>query len=132
MIALDTNVLLRDLVRDDPAQAAAAAKLLDSLSSESPGFVSLIVICELVWALDYTYRQSRDTIAATLKLLVDVPQLVVEQQMLVERAIGGVGDIADMLIHAVGAAHGTIRTVTFDRKFAKLDGVDLIATENAP
>lgn len=127
MITLDTNILLRDLVRDDPEQAATAARFMDSLSPQSPGFISLIVICELVWALHYTYRQSRDTVAAALKLLIDAPQLIVEHQALVENAIGGTADIADALLHSIGVSYGATKTVTFDRKFARLDGVELLA-----
>ncbi len=49
MIAVDTNVLVRYLVEDDPEQAQAARTLLYSLSSELPGFVCREVIVELVW-----------------------------------------------------------------------------------
>jgi len=49
MIGLDTNVVVRYLTHDDPAQTTAAVRVMDALSSDSPGFLSLIVIVELVW-----------------------------------------------------------------------------------
>ena len=53
MIALDTNVLVRFLVEDDPAQTSRARRALASLDSEeAQGFVSSIVLCELVGSCD--------------------------------------------------------------------------------
>ena len=53
MIGLDTNVVVRYLTHDDPAQTTAAVRVMDALSSDSPGFLSLIVIVELVWVLKF-------------------------------------------------------------------------------
>ncbi|MGB7583868.1 MAG: PIN domain-containing protein, partial [Terriglobales bacterium] len=55
MIGLDTNVLVRYLTHDDPAQTAAAEKVMDSLTADSPGFLSLIVMAEVVWVLEVSY-----------------------------------------------------------------------------
>ena len=52
MIGLDTNIVVRYLTHDDAAQTAAAVRVMDSLSQDSPGFLSLIVIAELVWVLE--------------------------------------------------------------------------------
>lgn len=52
MIGLDTNVVVRYLTHDDPAQTAAAVRMMDSLCSDPPGYLSLIVIAELVWGLE--------------------------------------------------------------------------------
>jgi predicted nucleic-acid-binding protein len=51
MIGLDTNIIVRYLTHDDPAQTTAAVRVTDSRSSDSPGFLSVIVIAELVWVL---------------------------------------------------------------------------------
>ena len=52
MIGLDTNVLVRYLIQDDPAQALLATKLIEeNCSKHSPGRLSLVVLCELVWVL---------------------------------------------------------------------------------
>jgi predicted nucleic-acid-binding protein len=52
MIGLDTNVLLRYLVQDDPVQSPRATEIITRrLSEEEPGFVSLVTILEVVWVL---------------------------------------------------------------------------------
>jgi predicted nucleic-acid-binding protein len=52
VIALDTNVLVRFLVQDDPSQAHLAGEIIDQLTEEAPGFVSREVLIELVWVLE--------------------------------------------------------------------------------
>ena len=66
MIALDTNVLVRYLVRDDQHQAEAARALLESLTIERPGYVCREVAVELVWVLERAYAFPRDRIATVL------------------------------------------------------------------
>ena len=63
MIALDTNVLVRYLVRDELRQAEAARGLLESLTSERPGYACREVVVELVWVLERAYGFPRDRIA---------------------------------------------------------------------
>ena len=87
-----------------------------------------VVICELVWALRKTYGQPRGVIASSLAALVNTPQLALESVETVEAAIAhGSGDIADSIIHLIGRSAGCMTTVTFDRKFARLPGVELLA-----
>jgi predicted nucleic-acid-binding protein len=50
---LDTNVLARYLMQDDPRQSPRATRLIESLSAEAPGFVPVVTIVELVWVLSY-------------------------------------------------------------------------------
>jgi predicted nucleic-acid-binding protein len=128
VIAIDTNILLRFVVNDEPRQAERVARLFeDELSAQSPGFVSLIVVCEFVWALKRTFAIERDVIAATLVELLRMSRLVVEHGEIVEAATRGSGDIADLIIHSVGTRSGCTHTLTFDKKFARLDGVELLA-----
>ena len=68
MIGLDTNIVVRYLTHDDPAQTTAAVQIMDSLSSDSPGFLSLIVIAELVWVLEVSYRFKKSEIEQVLEL----------------------------------------------------------------
>ena len=51
MIAVDTNVLLRFVVRDDVVQFKRASRFFDQRTAEDPAFISLIVLAEFVWAL---------------------------------------------------------------------------------
>ena len=127
MIAVDTNILLRYVVNDDARQNERVARLFeDELNATSPGFVSLVVVCELVWALKRTYAIERDVVAAMLVEVLTMPSLVVEQGELVEAATRGSGDIADLIIHGIGVRYGCTRTLTFDKKFARLEGVELL------
>ena len=78
MIAIDTNVLIRYLVRDDAEQAEAARALLVELSSERPGFICREVTIEVVWVLERAYRLPRDEIASLLDELIATEGLIVE------------------------------------------------------
>ena len=78
MIAVDTNVLVRYLVRDDREQAEAARALLQSVTAEKPAYACREVVVELVWVLERAYGYSRDRIATILEELVATEGLVVE------------------------------------------------------
>ena len=127
MIALDTNVLVRYLVRDDPRQAKIAARFFQKLTSERPGYISSPVIVELVWVLGKGYGLEPSAIVAALAKLLEMPNLLVEDEdalrLTTER---GHGDFVDCLIHFIGEHAGCDRTVTFDRRFARLPGVELL------
>lgn len=68
MIGLDTNVIVRYLVQDDVTQSSKSTLLIESLSTEEPGFVSLIVIVELVWVLSSAYGSTRREVAEVLHI----------------------------------------------------------------
>ena len=86
MIALDTNVLVRYLVRDDIEQAEAARSLLESLTVDRPGYVCREVTVETVWVLERAYGYSRDQIATILEELVATEELIIESADDVGRA----------------------------------------------
>jgi predicted nucleic-acid-binding protein len=123
MIALDTNVLVRYIVEDDPQQAPAAVALIErALRREEPIFIPQIVLCELVWVLSFAYRFKRGAIAAVLQHLRRGAQLVLEGADDVKRAIdayaSGGGDFADYLIAERAVANGCAIVATFDRALA--------------
>jgi len=122
MIGLDTNVLVRYLTHDDPTQTAAATRMMSSLSFDSPGFLSLIVIAELVWVLAISYRYQKKEIEQVLENLLRTRELVIERADLVSQALrmfrGGRADFADCLIERSGRAAGCKHTLTFDWKAA--------------
>ena len=130
MIALDTNVLARYLVRDDEQQAESARALLESLTTECPGFACREVVVELVWVLERAYGVSRDRIATILQELVATQGLVVEAADDVARAAfryqaGGPG-FSDLMVLAAAKRAGARPLYTFDRKAAQLEGVELL------
>jgi|SRR5271166_735075 len=122
MIGLDTNIVVRYLTQDDPAQTAAAAKVMDSLSPDSPGFLSLVVIAELVWVLEISYRFKKSEIERVLETLLRSKELTIERAGIVWQAFrkfnASRADFADCLIERSGHAAECQYTVTFDRKAA--------------
>lgn len=131
MIGLDTNVLVRFLTRDDSRQfERAQAFVLRRCTPEMPGFISTIVLCELVWVLDSGYRYDRALIASTLERLLRTRQFQVEAIERVWQALqlyrDCAADFADCLILRTGQQLGCNFIATFDRKAARLDGFKLI------
>src|SRR5579863_2702330 len=130
MIGLDTNVLVRYLTHDDPAQAAVATRVMNSLSFDSPGFLSLIVMAELVWVLDISYGYQKKEIEQVLENLLTSKELVIERADIVSQASrrfrAGRSDFADYLIERCAHSAECQYTVTFDRKAAKAGGMRLI------
>ena len=130
MIGLDTNIVVRYLTLDDAAQTAAAVRLIDSLSSDSPGFLSLIVIVELVWVLEVSYRFKKDEIEQVLETLLRSKELVIERGEIVSQALrkfsASRADFADCLIERSGHAAECEYTVTFDQNAASAAGMKLL------
>jgi predicted nucleic-acid-binding protein len=130
VIALDTNVLVRFLVQDDPEQARLATEAIDQLSDAVPGFVSREVLVELVWVLERAYRLGRAEIAGALDGLLTSTELVIEGADEVGPAVelyrnDGFG-FADLMIAAAARRAGASELVTFDRRAARLPGVRLL------
>jgi len=130
MIGLDTNVLVRYLTHDDPAQTAAAIRVMDSLSFDSPGFLSLIVIAELVWVLSISYRYQKKEIEQVLDNLLRSKELVIERGDIVSQTSrafkAGRADFADYLIERCAHAAECQFTITFDRRAATVPGMRLL------
>lgn len=130
MIALDTNVLVRYLVRDDTEQADTARVLMESLTEDRPGYICREVAVELAWVLERAYGYSRDQIATILEELVVTEELVIEASDDVATAasryrMGRVG-FSDLMILAAAERSGANPLYTFDRKASQLEGVTLL------
>lgn len=130
MIGLDTNVVVRYLTRDDPAQAVAAVRMIDSLSADAPGFLSLVVIAELVWVLETSYDFKKNQIVQVLESLLRSKEVVIERADVVAQALQTFGasrvDFTDCLIERCGHAAQCQYTATFD-KHAAAAGMRLLA-----
>ncbi len=110
MKALDTCVLARFFVADDPVQTPLAERAI-----EQGGFIPITVVLELAWLLGSRYGYSRALVADSLAELGNLPNIVVANEpslaWVVDRYRAG-ADIAD-LIHLI-AAEGCEAFTTFD------------------
>lgn len=135
MIALDTNVLARYLVRDHPTQSEAARVLVASLTRDNPGFVCREVIVELVWVLSRSYGTPREQIGRVLLGLLGAETIAIEGAEDVAGAAlayaRGVSDFADLMILAAARRAEAIPLYTFDRRASRVDGVSLLARDEA-
>ena len=124
MTGVDTNVLVRFLVGDDPEQASRAVRLFARATAEGDKlFVSQIVVCELVWVLSYAYDKGRSEIAAGLESLLRARQLTFEDgdqvRAALERFAAGDGDLADWLIWERARVAGAEHVFTFDSRLLR-------------
>ena len=127
MIGLDTNVLVRYIMQDDVRQSPLADRLIESLTVEAPGFISLVTVIELVWVLSSAYDLTDTRIAEGLETLLRTREIRVDQAETVWKALrnfqGTRADFADCLIAQTGRMAGCQTTMTFDREAAILDGM---------
>lgn len=131
MIGLDTNVLVRYIVQDDLAQAEAATRLIEERCTEqTPGFVGIPVLVELVWVLTVAYDYEREVVASVVGQVLRTAELIVEDGEVVWLALrdfeGGSADFADCLIAQRNHAHGCETTYTFDRRATRERHLSLV------
>lgn len=131
MTGLDTNVILRFLIDDDPVQSKMARNVFAQFREEEPGFVSLVVLAELSWVLTKSYGFDRNGVADIIEDLLSSTQLIVEKANIVHLALdvfqaGKEVGFADALIAEVCRDAGASRTLTFDRGAATERGMTLV------
>ena len=119
MIAVDTNILLRLTLRDDEAQVARAASLIEDARKRRQGvLINPVVLAEYVWTLARTYRASRTEQASAIRQYLDRPPYRLFDPAIVEHALAtfeeGKADFADCLIAAMNRAEGAEVTYSFD------------------
>jgi len=127
VIALDTNVLVRFLVEDDPEQSRQAKALVQrAIAGNSPCFVSEVVVCEVVWVLGTSYQVGREEIARVLRQLLRARHLTFSDGERLSRALNafdsGRGDFADYLIRETARETGCESVATFDRALLREPG----------
>jgi predicted nucleic-acid-binding protein len=131
MIGLDTNVLVRYLVPDDPGQSRKAIQVITKqCTRDDPGFINRIALCELVWVLESAYGYSKDTIVAVLEKLLRTSQLKIEDLQAAWTAFRmyqkGKADFADCLLGTTNRLSGCETTVTFDQAAGRQEGFRVI------
>lgn len=131
MIGLDTNVLARFFGQDDPVQSPKANAILDSLTTEEPGWVATAALLELVWVMTSKFRADRTGVCRVVDVLMSRSEIVIENSDLVRRALNqyrhGSADFADCLIASHAENAGCVQTLTFDIDAAKTAGMTLIS-----
>ena len=125
MIGLDTNVLVRYLVQDEPVQAKKANALIDrSAAQDSAMFINHVVMCELAWVLGRGYGYARADLAELIEKILLGRQFEIEKKDLVWAALTDFNtsraDFADCLIGVTNVMAGCESTLTFDRSAAAL------------
>ena len=132
MIGVDTNVLVRLITADEPAQTEVARRALARAEAKGERiFVSLPVLCELVWTLaGRMYRFNRASIAAALSALLEGAALEIQQRDAVSAALqefrAGSADFSDYLVGQLGAAAGCSNTLTLDSALNGTRGFELL------
>jgi len=120
VIGLDTNVLVRFLVRDDARQSNIAAAFIErSVSANEDLFICDIVVCETACVLSTSYKVPRTEIARTFSELLLARNVVFESADQLSRAIAafghGKGDLADCIVRERAQGAGCDAVVTFDK-----------------
>jgi predicted nucleic-acid-binding protein len=130
MIGLDTNILVRYFIQDEPEQTHLAVNLIDSLSPTESGWIGVAVFMELDWVLNNVLKVKKDRVVEIFDTLLVSQELVVENAETVREALqlyrSRNTDFSDCLIASAAKAAGCSRTVTFDRVAARDAGMELI------
>jgi predicted nucleic-acid-binding protein len=130
MTGLDTNILARFFLQDDPQQSPKADSIMGSLTQREAGWVGIATVLELVWVMSKQNRIDRTGIGKVLSQLLSREEIVVEQSAIMQTALefyrNGRADFADCLIAASAKPAGCSRTVTFDRIAARDAGMELL------
>ena len=122
MRAIDTNVLVRLLVRDDRRQIDAAEKFVGK-----GAWVSHLVLVETLWVLDAVYDRSAEQIGSAVEMLLAHAELTLQDADVVAAALSQFRarpalEFSDCLVLESARKAGHLPLGTFDRQLAKLDG----------
>jgi predicted nucleic-acid-binding protein len=131
MKALDTNVLVRFLVKDDPVQSQKVYQILKNAESDRNClWVPLLVVLETIWVLEAVYEIPRKEIINSLTELLLMPVLKFEGQTAVQKFIlsarNNTIDLSDIMIACSAVVSGSERVLTFDKKASKMELFELI------
>ena len=123
MRAVDTNILVRLVVRDDPAQVHAAEEFI-----AGGAWVSHLVLAEMAWVLDAVYERTAQQIETAVDMLLNHKELTLQDAEVVASALENFRNrpllgFSDCLVVEIARKAGNLPLGTFDRDLAKVDGV---------
>lgn len=129
MASLDTNVLVRWLMNDDPPQCRLIERvLLKARRQQEALFVPVTVLLELEWVLRTRYDIDKQNVLLAMNALLDSHDLQIQSEPAVERALYQfrlhAADFADCLHASLCSAEGQAPLLTFDRRAARLPGAE--------
>jgi len=125
VIALDTNVIVRFLVRDDERQAQAVyVRFKQAESTREMLFVPLLVVLETIWVLESAYDKPRADVLEAFDALKGMPILAFEKPNVLQRLLTegrkSTTDLSDLLIALAAQSSGCSGGLTFDKKASRL------------
>lgn len=125
MIGIDTNVLIRFLVKDELKEFQLVDQLfIKARSSRQTLHISVVVLCEVVWVLESCYNVSKNRILEVMQFLlqVDLMEIDCREQVMntMELYREYSADFADCLLGELHRSNGCDHTVTFDKKASQL------------
>ncbi len=131
MTGLDTNVLVRFLTQDDPAQSRAVNRMIEhDLTATDPGLILTLVLAETLWVLGDIYGATGSEKIDCAERLLGTRQFILQHRPAVQRAVqaarGASCGFVDCLIAEIGADEGCSQVATFDKKAAKYPGFVLL------
>lgn len=131
MPGLDTNVLVRWILDDEPRQAARVQRLFEEVREQQlPLFVPSTVMLELEWVLRSRYEFDKSTVLGTFNALLETQELEFQDEPALERALSlyrqGSADFADCLHAGQCGSAGRAPMITFDETAARLPSVELL------
>ena len=125
MRAVDTNLLVRLVIRDDPRQAAAADDFI-----ASGAWVSHVVLAEFAWVLESVYSLKPRELALAVEMLMEHEHVTLQEAEVVDSALRAFRSssvsFTDCLVLSLARKAGHLPLGTFDRRLSKLDGAELV------
>ena len=132
MIGVDTNILVRFVIKDDAAEFTKSAAFLATRTPDRPAYVGLLVLIEFIWVLRSRYRYSQEQVSFVIDSLLSSSALIFEEQEFVSALVRSrtvkSGDLADHLIAFCAEKAGCTSTVTLDEAAASaIPSMELLA-----
>ena len=133
MLGLDTNVILRLLLDDDPAQKKRVSRAIERAKTEGlPVMLALAVVLELEWVLRSNAKMDKAQVLGVFRLLLESYDVQIENEKVLEQAVhtyqNASADFGECLFLAQYQRMGCQTMLTFDAIAARMEGVSLVAS----